>query len=194
MPCAALLLCTRLYPWGGYRADKQLFDLTLPGLLEKGCVVTVAFEYVGDKSQQAVLYLAGVGCFLFATKVEWPFTTRQTVVSQCIGMGEYLKALWYSQQGGEPDVLKGLLVTYPTEYLHLFTGWDQYGYGLVTIAKVPLLIHEVHFTMDDPGAAVKAAKANPKTANYALFNITQDLPLGVGGFVLFYGEWKPGTS
>ncbi|KAL3184729.1 hypothetical protein MRX96_005833 [Rhipicephalus microplus] len=87
----------------------------------------------------------------------------------------------------------GLLTSTPSIFINLFAGLDQDINGYSQKAKVPLVIHELHFTMDDPGAAVAAAKANPVTAAYALFNITHDVLLGIGGFVLFYGRWKPRT-
>lgn len=183
-----------LYYTGGFHADREIFELTLPGLMLKDCVLTVAFEYVGNGFKRAILNLAGVGLSLNSAKVDWtPGTQHETGVGQCRNKDEKLEVLWYVQTASVPLKYGGLLTSTPSIFINLFAGLDQDINGYSQKAKVPLVIHELHFTMDDPGAAVAAAKANPVTAAYALFNITHDVLLGIGGFVLFYGRWKPRT-
>ncbi|XP_037568066.2 uncharacterized protein LOC119448932 [Dermacentor silvarum] len=78
------------------------------------------------------------------------------------------------------------------EYVSFYVGNLVRGYTLNT--KAPVVFHELHYTMDDPGVIVKAAAVRKLPGHFAYFFMMQDVLLNVGGFVLFYGQWQPGTN
>ncbi|XP_065297532.2 uncharacterized protein [Dermacentor albipictus] len=200
-----------LHYTGGFSVEKKEYRVILPGFLEKGCTFTLVFEFLGDAANPASLFLGKVGmeASTYAQlefSDQYGFTTRDQSRPQSVTVNSITPpvrgthVLQYKSTGLYVQVhLDGqLVVPHDTlgnnapEYVSFYVGHFASGYTLKT--EVPVVFHELHYTMDDPGAIVKAAAVRKVPGHFAYFFMMQDVLLNVGGFVLFYGQWQPRAS
>ncbi|XP_077520286.1 uncharacterized protein LOC144130148 [Amblyomma americanum] len=199
------------YYTGGLDARKSGIYVILPSLMENGNKLTVFFEFIGDTSNDAGIYLGRVNQstvtyaaldftdhYAFSVMNQGSSTSVQVNNITTPVQGPHV--LQYSAVNNKIQVhLDGALLV-PADSIkdniweHIVLSLGPAPADLPDDKRGPFVFHELHYTMVDPGGSVRRSAAVGIPEYKPNFFFSQWVRLGRGGFILFDGEWVPGSE
>ncbi|XP_054930528.2 uncharacterized protein [Dermacentor andersoni] len=197
---------------GGFDASKKFFQFTCPSYMRSGCVVMTLFEYPapsGLKGGPDEDYPISLGTFTDheGTSVKLIFRgTDQMKVERRHNGNTMILDSWEGRNSAglhilhyeiENNSLQMFLDGYSVTPFHTkLAGPDFESYVVLgsdrNLMLAPFVFYESHYTLDNVAPAITIPPFYNPNADFFFPHV--NVQVAVGGYVLWYGAWLPGTD
>lgn len=197
---------------GGFDASKKLFGLACPGYMSSGCVLTTAFRYPGPSGLQGQVndsYPISLGMYkdykntyvkvFFAGKDELKVERRykgnkSLLTTRRARNVEGFHVLEFQRERLNLKVYLDGELLIPARTI---TGGADIDAHVVLLSDdkliyAPFVFYESHYTMDHVGSVINVPAFYNPQKDY--FFPHESVEITVGGYVLWYGAWRPGQD